>query len=88
MSAFARTVQTAHVDSRARPSTTFWIKAVARVGNWWSHVRTGRQIEALSDRQLRDIGLTRLQMEQHAMQAFRPLIQYGQQDLLMTRRWK
>jgi uncharacterized protein YjiS (DUF1127 family) len=88
MSAFAGTVQVSQVDPDARSSTTFWSKIIARVRNWRSHVRAGRQIGALSDRQLRDIGMTRLQTDQHAMQPFRPLIQYGQQDLLLARRWK
>ena len=88
MSAFANTVQASHVDTDARPSTTFLSKVIVQVRNWRSHLRAGRQIGALSDRQLRDIGMTRLQTEQHAMRPFRPLIQYGQQDLLLTRRWK
>ena len=80
MSAFAGTVRVSQVADSARASTTFWSKGFEWLHSWWSQMHAGRQIGALSDRQLRDIGMTRPQTDQHATHAFRPLIQNGQQD--------
>ena len=78
MSAVAGAVKVSQVGADRRPSISLWKKSIAWIRNWRSCVRARRQLEALSDRQLRDIGMTRLEVDRHAMRPFRPLIQHAQ----------
>ena len=75
MSTYVDTFRVSRADARTRPSISFWRMVIVRMRNWQSRMRARRQIAELSDRQLRDIGMTRRQSEQHAVQPFRPLIQ-------------
>jgi len=88
MSSLAGVSEIVLAESGARQSISWWSKVFRQVRRWQSRVRAGRQIRQLDDRQLRDIGMTRLQAEQYAMQPFRPLIRCSHQDVLLARRWK
>ena len=75
MSTFVDVSSVFPVDRDARSGIVWWRRGFMYFCKWRSHTHAARQLLRLNDHQLRDIGLTRGQAENHTMQSFRPLMQ-------------
>ncbi|MDB5406268.1 MAG: hypothetical protein JWL84_1180 [Rhodospirillales bacterium] len=54
-------------DSDRAPVATSWLRALAaRIAAWRTHARESQELAQMSDRELQDIGLTRLDAEAFA----------------------